>query len=121
MARLETRGASSCQYALFLFRWLDRPPEDFVAGSTVDPERTTLPRADADHRLRWDLRQLHAALNDERRDRGMTWADLAGVIGCTPGRLTNLKGAKLADLALVMLVTQWLEQPATRFIHPVDW
>lgn len=121
MARLETRGASSCQYALFLFRWLDRPPEDFVPRSNVDPEHITLPRTDADHRLRWNLRELHAALNNERRDRGMTWAELAGELGCTPSRLTNLKGAKLADLALVMTITPWLGRPATEFIHPADW
>ncbi len=121
MARLETRGASSCHYALFLFRWLDRPPEDFVRTSSVDPGRTALPRTDDDHRLRWNLSQLHAALNDERRGRGMTWAVLAGELGCTPGRLTNLKTAKLADLALVMTITQWLGRPAAEFIQPADW
>lgn len=121
MARLETRGASSCQHALFMFRWLDRPPEDFVPDSSVDPGRTALPSTDADHRLRWDLSELHAALNDERRDRGLTWAELAGELGCTPARLTNLKAAKLADLALVMTITQWLGRPATEFIHPAAW
>lgn len=121
MARLETRGASSCQYALFLFRWLDRPPEDFVPRSSVDPGRTALPSTDADHRLRWNLRELHSALNNERRDLGVTWAELAGELGCTPARLTNLKAAKLADLALVMAITQWLGRPATEFIHPADW
>ncbi len=57
-------------------------------------------------------------MNDERRERGMTWAELAGVLGCTPARLTNLKGAKLADLAVVMSISQWLERPAADFIHP---
>lgn len=121
MSRLETRGAASCQYALFLFRWLQRPPEDFVRRSTVDPKQAALPRTDADHRLRWDLAELHAALNADRRDRDMTWAELADVLGCTPARLTNLKGAKRADLALVMGITQWLERPARDFVHPVGW
>ncbi len=102
-------------------RWLDRPPEDFVPRSSVDPACSELPDVDSDHRLRWNLRDLHSALNDERRDQGQTWADLAGELGCTPGRLTNLKGAKLADLALVMTITPWLARPAAEFIHPADW
>ena len=28
--RLQERGATSCQYALFMLRWLDRAPEDFL-------------------------------------------------------------------------------------------
>ena len=121
MARLEARGASSCQYALFLFRWRDRPPEDFVAQSTIDRVRTVLPRTDADHRLRWNLSEVHTALNDQRREQGLTWAALAAELGCTPARLTNLKAAKFSDLALVMAITQRLERPAADFIYPADW
>ena len=51
----------------------------------------------------------------------MTWTQLAGELRCTPARLTNLKTAKLADLALVMAITQWLARPASDFIHPADW
>lgn len=31
VSRLQVRGATSCQYALFMLRWLQRPPEDFLA------------------------------------------------------------------------------------------
>lgn len=121
MARLEARGATSCQYALFLFRWLGQPPEDFVPASNIAPELTALPRTDADHRLRWDLGQLHAATNQNRQDQGMTWSALAGDLGCTPARLTNLKSAKRADLALAITITQWLRRPAADFVHPAEW
>src|SRR5512146_458074 len=50
------------------------------------------------YRLRWDLAQLHAALNEERQRQGLTWAGLAGQVGCTPSRLTNLRTARMADL-----------------------
>lgn len=34
--RIRARGATSCQYALFMLRWLDRAPEDFLTGPVVD-------------------------------------------------------------------------------------
>jgi len=74
-----------------------------------------------DSRLRWNLNQLHAALNEERRARGLTWAELAHELNCTPNRLTNLRTARLADMDLAMRVTQWLGQPAAAFIHPAQW
>ncbi|WP_181445492.1 hypothetical protein [Flexivirga caeni] len=121
IGRLATRGETSCQYALFLLRWLDRAPEDFLTGEVCDVGTVRLPRAGTDSRLRWDLPGVHAAMNDQRQAREMTWADLADVIGCTPSRLTNLRSAKQADLALVMRVTQWLQRPSTDFIRAVDW
>ena len=76
-----------------------------------------LPDPGPDSRLRWDLAQLHAALNEERQRQGLTWAGLAGQIGCTPGRLTNLRTARMADMALAMRMTQRLRKPAAAFIH----
>jgi hypothetical protein len=40
---------------------------------------------------------------------------------CTHSRLTNLRAARQADLALVMRLTQWLHRPAAAFIHPTRW
>jgi transcriptional regulator with XRE-family HTH domain len=77
-----------------------------------------LPDPGPDSRLRWDLAQVHAALNEERRRQGLTWAGLAEQIGCAPSRLTNLRTARMADMALTMRVTQWLRRPAAAFIHP---
>ena len=121
VSRLQARGATSCQYALFILRWLGRAPEDFLTGPVVDVGDVRLPSAGRAHRLRWDLNQLHTALNAERRRRSLTWAELAGEIGCTPSRLTNLRDARLADMDLAMRVTQWLAQPAAAFIHPAQW
>jgi hypothetical protein len=121
VVRLPQRGAISCQYALFMLRWLRRAPEDFLTGPVVDVGDVALPEAATDSRLRWDLNQVHAALNDERRAHGLTWAELAHELNCTPARLTNLRTARLADMDLAMRVTQWLGQPAAAFIHPAQW
>jgi hypothetical protein len=119
--RLPTRGATSCQYGLFMLRWLERAPEEFLTGPVVDVGAVSLPRAGPDTRLRWNLRQLHAELNDERGARGLTWAELGAELDCTPNRLTNLRTARMADMELVMRVTQWLGRPSAAFIYPADW
>jgi hypothetical protein len=119
--RLQERGATSCQYALFMLRWLRRAPEDFLTGPVLDVGDVRLPQAGTDSRLRWDLNQLHSVLNDQRRNQKLTWADLAEKLDCTPARLTNLRTARLADMDLAMRITQWLRQPAAAFIHPAQW
>jgi hypothetical protein len=121
VSRLGARGATTCQYALFMLRWLDRPPEDFLTGPIVDVGDAALPKAGTDSRLRWNLKELHAALDDERRECNLTWAALADELDCTPARLTNLKTARFADMDLAMGVTQWLGRPAATFIHPAQW
>ena len=119
--RLQHHEKTSCQYALFMLRWLGRAPEDFLSGSVVDVGDVRLPEAGADSRLRWDLAALHAALDERRRHEGLTWTALAQGLGCTPSRLTHLRTARLADMTLVMRATQWLRRPAAAFIHPAQW
>ena len=119
--RLRVRGATSCQYALFMLRWLQMAPEEFLTGAVVDVGDVPLPRAGPDRRLRWDLSQLHAELNVDRQHRNLTWVALAEELACTPARLTNLRTARQADMDLAMRVTQRLRQPAAAFIHPAQW
>jgi len=121
VSRLGTRGETSCQYALFLLRWLNRAPEDFLTGPVVDVGDTRLPEPGPDSRLRWDLARLHSALNAQRQQHGLTWTQLAAIIGCTPNRLTNLRTARMADMALTMRVTQLLRRPAADFLHAARW
>lgn len=119
--RLRVRDATSCQYALFMLRWLGKAPEEFLLGPVVDVGDVSLPVAALDRRLRWDLERLHSALDRQRRERALTWAELGREIGCTPSRLTNLRSARIADMSLVLGVTQWLRRPAAAFIHPAEW
>lgn len=121
VSRLRQRGATSCQYALFMLRWLDRAPEDFLTGPVIDVGDVRLPDADTGSRLRWSLNELHSALNGERRERRLTWVELGQDLGCTPNRLTNLRTARLADMDLAMRTTQWLRRPAAAFISPAEW
>jgi hypothetical protein len=121
VSRLQARGATSCQYALFMLRWLRRAPEEFLTGPVVEVGDARLPDAGPDSRLRWNLNETYTALNKQRNERGLTWAELARALDCTPSRLTNLRTARLADMDLAMRLTQWLGQPAAAFIHPAHW
>jgi hypothetical protein len=121
IVRLPKRGTISCQYALFMLRWLRRAPEDFLTGPAVDVGVVELPAAGPDSRLRWNLAEMHAALNQRRNELDLTWAALAQEIGCTPNRLTGLRSARLTDMDLAMRLTQWLGRPAAAFIHPAQW
>lgn len=121
LVRTAKRGTMSCQYALIILRWIRRAPEDFLIGPAVDVGDVRLPDAGPDSRLRWNLNQLHAALNEHRREHQLTWAAMAAELNCTPSRLTNLRTARLADMDLTMRTTQRLGQPAARFVHPANW
>ena len=121
MSRLGGRGESSCQYAVVILRWLGRAPEEFLVGERMDVSDIRLPEPGPTNRLRWDLNQLHAAVNERRHELSLTWATVAQIIGCTPSRLTNLRTARMADMALTMRVTQWLGKPAADFIHGTQW
>lgn len=121
LVRTAQRGTMSCQYALIILRWIRRAPEDFLTGPAVDVGDVRLPDAGPDRRLRWDLNQLHASLNEHRQERNLTWASLADELDCTPSRLTNLRKARLADMDLTMRVTQQVKKPAATFVHAQRW
>jgi hypothetical protein len=119
--RLGERGTISCQYALFMLRWLRRAPEEFLVGPVVEVGDVRLPKAGKDRRLRWSLDELHADLDEQRRAHGHTWSAMAQELGSTQGRLTNLRRARFTDMDLAMRITQWLARPARAYIHPAQW
>ena len=76
---------------------LARPcPGEFPPRSGRIREQFNLPAAGEDHRLRWALKLLYVALDEKRREEGLTWIALAAALGCSPGQLTGLRTAKYA-------------------------
>ena len=117
----DARGVS-CQHALFLLRWLEVPPETFIAMPRPGTAGVPLPAADQAHRLRWNLRALYAALNAARIARGATWQQAAARLHCTPSQLTGLRVAKFAtSMQLAMRITQALRRPAADFVYVAEW
>lgn len=62
---------------LQMLLWLDRTPESFVPDhpAPLTPDKL-LPQPPPDRRLRSDVPALHAALDRQRHERGMTWKHL---------------------------------------------
>jgi hypothetical protein len=119
---MATRGATSCQHALFMLQWLDRVPESFLAGATSIRPDATLPACGPDRRLRWRLKRLYAGLDERRQAEVLTWAQAAKVLRCTSNQLTGLRTARFAtSMTLAMRITQWVDQPAAAFIRAAKW
>jgi transcriptional regulator with XRE-family HTH domain len=122
LREMPRRTNTSCQHALLTLRWLDRSPESFDPLARGTERDRPLPAAGPDRRLRWDLRALHRTLDSRRRDRGMTWRELASELDCSASQLTALRAAKYATgMALAMRITAWLELPAAQFIVAARW
>jgi len=121
LANLGERGATSCQHALFMLRWLERTPESFLAGGSPD-DGARLPSAGLDERPRWNLLALYEALDDVRREKGLTWVETATQIGCHTSQLTGLRTVKFAiNMDLAMRCVQWLGRTASDFIYAANW
>jgi hypothetical protein len=113
---------TSCQHALFLLRWLNVPPEKFISVPQPGTVGVPLPSADESQRLRWNLRELHSALNAVREAQGATWQQTADRLRCTPSQLTGLRSAKFATgMKLAMRITQALHRPAADFVYAARW
>jgi hypothetical protein len=104
---------------LQLLRWLRRTPESFLAGRDTTMSRDgTLPEPGSGRILRFDTLALHAALNAERIEKGLTWKQLAVQLpGFTESMLTNLSTGPLIGFPRVMVLTQWLRRPAASFVR----
>jgi hypothetical protein len=108
--------------SVFLLRWLNVPPETFVALPQPGTAGVPLPLADDAHRLRWNLRKLYAVLDAARTKRGATWQQVADYLHCTPSQLTGLCTAKFATgMLLAMRITQSLHRPAADFVYVAEW
>lgn len=122
LSGIAKRADCSCQHALFILRWLGRTPESFRTAPPAAGNDIMLPAAGPDKRLRWDLSAVYAAPDARRRERGLTWPELAQELRCTEHQLTGIRRARFAvGMRLIMRITQWLERPAAAFIYPAEW
>lgn len=118
---IATRGDTSCQHALFMLRWLNRTPESFLSGAKAT-DGAPLPEAGPGRRLRWNLPRLHAALDAQRRENGLTWVQLARELRCSSSQLTSIRTARYAiGMRLAMNIVQWLGRPAADFVDAALW
>jgi hypothetical protein len=108
---------------LQMLLWLRRTPESFVPGA-ADPHSNCFcrPRLTTGQILRWDTHALFTALDEQRRERQLTWTEVAREVrGFTPGMLTNLSKGGRIGFPRVMRLVKWLDQPAAVFTRVADW
>ena len=107
------RNDISCQHSLHMLRWLNRTPESFLVGTSLEEP---LPFPD-DGRLYWDLPKLAVAVTEVREDKGLTWKDMAKRLSCSPNQVSGLHKLKYGiSVHLAMRITQMSEQHSSAFI-----
>jgi hypothetical protein len=122
ITNMSRRGDTTCQHAAAMLRWLEQPPEEFIASPCPGTAGVRLPEADAAHRLRWNLVALYAALNATRLERRASWVQMAQGLHCSANQLTGLRTAKYATgMRLAMRICQDLGRPAATFIYAAEW
>jgi hypothetical protein len=121
-------GKASVTSAVVLqvLRWLGRSPESFLRGrppaAGADASAEALPDIGAERILRFDAKGLHSALDEARRERGITWRQVASELpGFKDGMLMNLETGPAIGFPRVMRITQWLGRPAAVFVRGYDW
>jgi hypothetical protein len=115
---IATRTVVEADGVLQMLRWLDRSPESFVPGHPLSESAAArLPQASPRHVLRFDTKKLHAALDAQRIDRKITWAQVAKEIGVGVSTLTHLSRGGRTAFPQVMRILRWLARPAALFTH----
>jgi ribosomal protein L24E len=116
-----TRAVAEGDSVLAMLRWLGRTPESFVPGhSQLEAPGARLPNVPPGKILRFDTKKLHAALDAQRRERKITWAQAAREVGLGVTSLTHLSKGGRTGFPHVMRIVRWLGWPAAEFTRAAD-
>jgi hypothetical protein len=113
---LSTKAVAEGDGVLQMLRWLGRTPESFIPGARSDA-RTALPAIESKHVFRFDTIRLHAALNEARTARGLTWEEAAVETRCAAASLTHLSEGGRTAFPHVMRLTEWLDATVAEFVR----
>jgi len=116
---LRTKPVAEGDGVLQLLRWLKRTPESFMRGcERAAADAMPLPDLLPHQILRFDTKQLFAAVDARRLERGRTWVQVAQEIGTlTPANLTHLQKGGRTAFPHVMRIVRWLDRPAADFVR----
>jgi transcriptional regulator with XRE-family HTH domain len=67
-------------------------------------------------RTKIDVQSLHAALDEQRKARDVSWRQLATLIGVSPSLLARLGNGFRPDADGFATLVQWLNMPAEKFM-----
>jgi hypothetical protein len=122
VTRTRTGATAEGDGVLQMLLWLHRTPESFVRGhqasGAVDAQ---LPDVPVDRVLRFDTRKLYAALDAQRVERHITWAQVAQEVGLGVSSLTRLSKGGRTAFPQVMRMVAWVARPTAHFMRSSEW
>lgn len=70
----------------------------------------------------FDVTAFFDAMDAQRRERELTWSELARTLRCTSHQLSGIKTARYAfGMRLAMKIVGWLDRPAATFVEGARW
>lgn len=66
---------------------------------------------------RFDARALYAALDRQRQEQGLTWQQLARVVGVSPSTLTRTRDGGRLEVDGMLAMVGWLGRPVEDFVR----
>jgi hypothetical protein len=111
-------GPMEADGILIMVRLLERTFEDFTTRSAASPYEAPAaadPLPPTFRRL--DTRAVHAALNEQRRARGLTWREVAAEIGTSTNVLTGLARGGRTGVPTIVWIAAWLDRPVEDLTH----
>ncbi len=101
---------------LQVLRWLGRSPESFLKGRAappgVDASAEALPDVGPQRILRFDTKGMHAALDEARRERGLTWRQVAQRAARIQGRHAHESRDRAGDRVSARHANHAVARPA---------
>jgi transcriptional regulator with XRE-family HTH domain len=70
--------------------------------------------------IRFDARALHAALDEQRRARGMSWEQVAREIGVSASTMTRMKQGGRLEVDGMLAMVGWLGRTVESFTRPTE-
>ena len=114
---LRTQTLAEADGVLQMLRWLGRAPESFVPGLPEALAASTLPEVEVRTVLRFDTRKLYEALAAAREANRLTWSEMEAATGVPASHMRGLASGGRTAFPLVMRLTCWLQEPASRFVR----
>jgi len=66
---------------------------------------------------RFDAKALHAALDRQRTERGLSWSDVAKATGVSVATLTRTREGRRLEVDGMLAMVAWLGVPVERFVR----
>lgn len=67
--------------------------------------------------VRFDAKALYEALDKQRSERGLTWAQVAAQIGVSAATITRTRLGGRMEVDGMLTMVRWLGVPVETFVH----